>query len=116
MGKKFSLVIGLIFLSVSTLFTFLGGMNQNSSFLVMSEVILGFANKVVCLNALIILTRFLEKKDYEMATIGWSICGMGTSQLFIATLNSLFPGWKLLFAIFAIPLAILAFLSFSVFD
>jgi hypothetical protein len=41
--------------------------------LLLAEFISGFSNKMIYLNFLVLLTRFMKKESYEIGTLGWLI-------------------------------------------
>lgn len=79
-GRKLCFCIGVILFNVTCLRTqkinavqFIGINTQNIPLLIISEFVTGFSNKMVYLNCLVLLTRFLNKSDYEMGTVGWFV-------------------------------------------
>lgn len=59
--------------------------------LLAGEVISGFSLKVVYLNFLVLLTRFLGKKAYEATTLGWLITRYPFLHAVWASATSLSP-------------------------
>lgn len=93
---------------------FLGITTHDIPLLIISEFISGFSNKMVYLNVLVLLTRFLNKKDYEMGTIGWLVIQYGVSMIAVAGIHEYFNDWRANFYIYSIGFFFCAIAAFFI--
>lgn len=93
---------------------FIGITTHDIPLLIISEFIAGFSNKMVYLNVLVLLTRFLSKKDYEMGTVGWFVIQYGISMIAVAGIHEYFNNWRANFYIYSVGFLLCAVASFFI--
>jgi hypothetical protein len=52
---------------------FIGVYTGSVILLFLADIIHGIAGKLIYINLMVMLTRFLKREDYELATLGWFI-------------------------------------------
>lgn len=111
-GRKKCLCWGLVLMNTASLLLFSGVYTHSISHLAISEFIFGFTNKLVYLNLLVMLTRFMNKKDCGTATLAWFVIATGLSYVVLAAINEFAHNWRVIYYTFASGFVVLSVVCF----